>query len=427
MRFAVAKEIISPPLKTYLAGYEAVYGQHFQGIHDDLYVRTLWIDDGQKKVVLLTLDLCFHDFTLTQTVGEYLRNKYDVSPDDLILSYTHTHYGPVTKRHAQGQESEDYERFLLSRIQTCLDRAWVNFFEGSIEYGRISGDWSLNRRKCIDGTYINAPNFDGITDRELVFLKVCDQEKNVKSLLINYSCHPVSLGASLWISADFPGRICHLLEAEYYGVVSLFFQGACGNVRPRIAADRINQEWQSCTFDQVNEMSSSIVGRVREEIANGRSEPTERLALASRGFVIPLKIEPYPKDYFERIVKETKDDRPLRKRSAVNILRQYDSVDDIVPLHASIVRLNNDLYIAFLCGEVCVEVKQHVKKVFGNRRVIFIGYGDSTAYIPDDKIIQEGGYEAEGSVVGFGLKGKFKLGIDKTIQDAYRENLELLS
>ena len=85
------------------------------------------------------------------------------------------------------------------------------------------------------------------------------------------------------------------------------------------------------------------------------------------------------------------------------------------------------MYIAFLCGEVCVEVKQHIKKAFGDKKVIFIGYGDSTAYIPDDKIIQEGGYEAEGSVVEYGLKGKFKPGVDKKMQDSYSENLQLIS
>jgi hypothetical protein len=426
MRFAVAKEIITPPFKTHLSGYEVVHDKYFQGIHDDLFVKTLLLDDGSTKVILLTLDLCFHDFALTQTVGNYLRNKYKVSPDNLILSYTHTHTGPAIKGYDPGQYSEEYEEFLLNRIQNCLDKAFVNIFEGTIEYGRINDDWSVNRRKCIDGKFVNAPNLEGVTDPELVFLKICDEDKNIKVLLLNHSCHVVTLGASSWISADFPGRICHLLEAEYYGSVSLFFQGAGANTRPKIAIDPAGDAWRSCRFDQVDEMSSAIVAGIKKAILRGQSVAIDSLNLGSKRFVIPLEIEPYPKAHFEKIANDAKEVPQMRK-SANIVVQQYDSLDNVVRLNASIIRLSDDMYIAFLCGEVCVEVKQHIKKAFGDKEVIFIGYGDSTAYIPDDKIIQEGGYEAEGSVVEYGLKGKFKLGVDKKMQDTYCNNLQLVS
>ena len=49
-----------------------------------------------------------------------------------------------------------------------------------------------------------------------------------------------------------------------------------------------------------------------------------------------------------------------------------------------------------------------------------MGYTDSTAYVPSDKIISEGGYEHEGSIVEYRLKGAFAPGIDKLVVDAIK-------
>ena len=85
-----------------------------------------------------------------------------------------------------------------------------------------------------------------------------------------------------------------------------------------------------------------------------------------------------------------------------------------------------DVYLAWLCGEVCLEVKQEIEKVFAGKTLFFIGYCDGTAYIPEDKLIDEGGYEVTGSVVEFCLKGHFRKGINRKLRETYGEQLRLL-
>ena len=72
-------------------------------------------------------------------------------------------------------------------------------------------------------------------------------------------------------------------------------------------------------------------------------------------------------------------------------------------------------------GEVTHEVKQVVAAAIAPSSVIFIGYTDDCAYIPGDRIIAEGGYEAEGSLVEYCLKGPIKLGVNQKVTEAFQK------
>ena len=424
MKFGVAKDLITPDMKTHMGGYAALYGKYFTGIHDDLYVKTVVMDDGRRKIVLITYDLLMHGYTLTDTIAHYLRSKHGIPEDNLVLSHTHTHAGPALEGYDPGQASDEYEAFLLERTKSCIDRACINTFEGSIAFGTAAGDWNINRRGIVDGEMRNAPNLSGNKEREINILRVSDEAGQCKALLLNYACHPVTLGATLWISAEYPGRLCQMLETRFYGSTAMFFQGAGANARPLVAAGPDNT-WKACSFEELDGMATAMAISVQNAMYSGKLAPFD-LDLAARQFVITLETEVLPKEFFEKIVNDTTTPDGSRKNEAKVVLDRYDTSDNTVPLHASIIRLSNNLYIAFLCGEVCLEVKQHIQKVFGVRNVIFIGYGDGTAYIPDDKLIDEGGYEVDGSVVEFCLKGRFKKGINQKIRDAYSANLQEL-
>ena len=423
MKCGVGRDIITPDVEAHMGGYGSLYGRHFEGIHDDLYVKALLMDDGRRRVMLISLDLLMHDYALTETVADYIASRHGIDRDHVTVAYTHTHAGPAIEGYDPGQSSERYEEFLLERIKSAVDRACVNTFEGRISFGAVRGDWNMNRRKLVDGQMQNAPNPDGPRDDVLNILAIRDAQGQPKVLLLNYACHPVTLGATSWISSEYPGRLCQLLDTRLYGTTSVFFQGAGGNARPRIAAS--GDRWKQCTFDEVDAMAESMASRVLGAIDSGELAPME-LNLAAKQFVVQLETEVYPKAFFESVVNNSELPEGSAKNEARRVLDTYDTRDNLISLHAGIVRLSDELYIAFLCGEVCFEVKQHIEKAFEGKKLIFIGYGDGTAYIPDDKILAEGGYEADGSVVEFCLKGKLKPGIDRKMRDAYRKHLELL-
>ena len=419
MRFGVARDLVTPPMKTHMGGYGSLYGQAFKGVHDDLYVKTLLLDDGVSQSLMITLDLLFHDFDLTEAVADYASETYGVPRENLVLSYTHTHAGPALKGYDPGQHCHAYEVFLLDRVKRCVDRAFVNTFEGTLEYGVIEGRWNCSRRRVIDGKMTNAPNPEGERDPEMAILSVRDAEGDSRVILFNYSCHPVTLGATRWLSGEYPGRTCQLLETAFYGTTALFFQSAGGCSIPVACVEGDTRK--AADFNQLAAMCRDMADAVENAVRSGALKPVD-LNLAGVRFVVSLETEERPKASFAELA-DTLPDGPARNEALV-VLDRYDRTDNRVNLRAGILRLGRDLYVAWLCGEDTWPVKQHVKKAFGDSDVLFIGYADAIAYIPDDRYISEGGYEVDGSVVEFCLKGRFKPGVDAKMTDGFAAALE---
>ena len=63
-------------------------------------------------------------------------------------------------------------------------------------------------------------------------------------------------------------------------------------------------------------------------------------------------------------------------------------------------------------------VKKIVREVFADKALCFIGYTDACAYIVDDVMISEGGYEPTSSLE-YGLKGNFKPGISQKLREGF--------
>lgn len=75
-------------------------------------------------------------------------------------------------------------------------------------------------------------------------------------------------------------------------------------------------------------------------------------------------------------------------------------------------RLNPDFYIFSMGGEPVVSLQNALRDAFPSKRILCFGYNDAIAYIPSDKVIEEGGYEAgEGADLEYRLKGRCKLGV----------------
>ena len=92
-------------------------------------------------------------------------------------------------------------------------------------------------------------------------------------------------------------------------------------------------------------------------------------------------------------------------------------------LCCQVIRFDEDLFIVTMGGEPCYNVKKLVRELFANKDLCFIGYTDACAYIVDDEMIREGGYEPTSSLE-YGLKGNFKIGISQAISDGFAKILQ---
>lgn len=419
MIIGIAKEMVTPHVLSKMAGY-ASRTETFKGIHDDLYVRSCLLKNEPKQIVLIAFDIIQFSYSLNEKIQDYLLHRYGVERQQVIISYSHTHAGPEVKHYRHYDKPCAIEDFLLERTKCCIDKMFLNIFEGDAFYAETSGDWNVNRRKKVGNDTVMAPNYEEIKDRELWILILKDTRSNIRGIFYNYSCHPVTLSTTLYLSSEFPGRINQLLEASYYGCIAGFLQGSAGNMRPLISAK--GGKFLPCTFEEVDQMSTSISLAVKNVIDKAAYKKINPI-LDAVSFVIPVALQPLPKEEFQQLVDKTTSSL---KETYRYIVDHYDALSEIVNIHAGIVKLSEELYLVYMGGEICYEVKQVVKELFKGKDLFFLGYHEAITYIPSDKLIEEGGYEGSDAPLMSGFKGSFKKGIDKTLYETFEKYYNMM-
>ena len=416
MKFSSARELITPSINVSMSGYGSRLDP-FETIHDDLYVKCLYIENNNTKLLIIAFDLLHYIYKLNDEIFNYISDKYNISKENVIISYSHTHAGPKVSSTTESETFSPLYDYYLDRTKSCIDRAFLSIQEGTLYYGITSGRWNVNRRRLTDEGYRIAPNYENITDDELSIFIIKDKTQTIRTVLYNYSCHPVTLSGTLHLSGEFPGRINQLIEAEFYGSNCLFLQGAAGNMRPKIAA--YGDIFKACDFDQVDEMAKSIKNEIVNTINRNKIKKIEP-TFKGVSFLIKPKIQPLDIEFFKNRVDNLVG---YIKATTQNLIDNFDNQTDEAIIHSGIIKLNNDLYIVYMGGEICYEVKLIIKEVFKDKQIIFLGYHEALTYIPSDKIIKEGGYEGLEAPTYSGFRGPFKIGIDKTIRDAFTKRL----
>jgi len=427
MKFGVAKVIITPNVKTKVACC-GKFDMDYERIHDNVFSRCVVFDDGKNKAIIMTFDLLFHDRSLNEAMKDYAAEKYDVNKDAVCVCYTHAHTTPASKGYNPDHHNNQYEEYLIEQGKNCIDTAFTNIFEGFIEYGSADIDLNISRRGINkDGKYDNIPNFDYEHDTELFVLCIKDTKENIKSVLVNYATHPVFYPAQLEISAEFPGRLCQHLETEYYGATALFTQSAGGDVRPAPTVNKRDDGsygWKPLAFDGIDAFSANLCEKVIEVLKSGNML-REELSVNADEFSVNLEMDVKPIEYFlkEWDFYEPRPDSPNRNNADRIVHGGYDSLPDSMELYCQTIKLTDDFYIATIGGEPCYGIKKVAKNVFKEHNLCFIGYTDACAYVPDDKVLEEGGYEAE-CHLEYGHKGPFKKGINQSLTHGFENSLK---
>jgi len=133
-----------------------------------------------------------------------------------------------------------------------------------------------------------------------------------------------------------------------------------------------------------------------------------------------LPLETNPKEFYEERREFYSDKSEMMKLNAEYVLKNYDDMKSELPLNCGVIRINPNFYIYSLGGEPGVNIQTVLRESMPDAQILCFGYNDAIAYVPSDKMIEEGGYEAEGSVTEYRLKGRIAPGVDKIYCDALK-------
>jgi neutral ceramidase len=409
----ISRAIITPQEPIWLAGY-ASRTHPSEGILADLWVKVLAIEDSRgKKAVLITSDLLGFPRKMSDNIRNQIAVKYGLTRSQIILSYSHTHSGPVLMGalfdiypldEQQLKVIRQYSANLEKKIVDLTGEALRSMVPAQIFSKSGITRFQVNRRNNSEASLTAQSDLKGPNDYAVPVLKVTDKSGNLMAIAFGYACHATVLDI-YQISGDYPGFAQVELEKSHPGVTAMFFQGAGADQNP------LPRRTIPLARQYGNELAASVERVLSENMKS--LDPVLSTAYAE----VNLKFSAPPSR--DSLIKISNSAEGYKKSWALNqlkMLKDNGSLLSSYPYPIQIWKLGDQPIMA-LGGELVVEYSILLKKVFGPD-IFVLGYvNDDMAYIPNETILAEGGYEGESSQMVYGLPAKWAPGIEGIIMD----------
>jgi hypothetical protein len=410
----VAVQVITPDQPMWMAGYGS-RNKPAEGKLTELYVKALALEDPRGgRLVLLTSDLVGIPRALSEAVAAEVTKRKGLPRERLMLTVSHTHCGPVlndslrTMYDMSPEEARKIEPY-TTRVQgwmiDVIVRALDDLKPARIAFGKSTARFAVNRRRPTPKGFENAANPEGPVDHDVPVLRVEAPDGKLRAVAFGYACHNTTLQFYQWCG-DYAGFAQQYLEEKHPGAVALFWMG-CGadaNPLPRSKVELCKKYGR--------ELADAVEGALAGRLTPLRGDSAARYA------TIALPLDTIPgrdKWAAEHLSKQ----HSLRNRAEryLKILDKGGKIDDhyrYYPVQAW--RLGELTWVA-LGGEVVVDYDLRLKRELGRDAPLWIaGYAnDVMAYIPSLRVLKEGGYEGDTSMIPYGMPAKWAPAIEKKI------------
>lgn len=224
-----ATAVITPDLPVALAGYGDRTGPA-EDVHDDLEARVLVLDDGERRVGLVTVDLLAMTADVAGPLRDAVAEALGATVDAVVVSCTHTHAGPSTLTGAEvigWPVPPGYPDRLRDRTASAAAAAVEALapVHGRFARGPLGDGVAVDRRG-----HPHAPTI-GV-------LHLTGRDGAGVATVVNLGIHPTVSGpANRSVTTDWVGPFRAAVEAALGGT-ALFLQGCQGDVNPALEWDR---------------------------------------------------------------------------------------------------------------------------------------------------------------------------------------------
>jgi len=404
---------ITPEEPIWLSGY-ASRTKPSEGVIHDIWAKALAIEDPKGgRAIIVTTDLIGLPRPVSEVVAARLQKEHGLERARLVLNSSHTHTGPVVRANLatmynlspdQQRAVDEYTRDLTDALVSVASAALEDLKPAKIEFGRGTANFAANRRQFTPKGVAFGTHASGPVDHEVPVLRVTAPDGSIRAILFGYACHNTTLtGEFHQISGDYAGFAQADLEQSNPGATAMFLMlcGADQNPNPRSSLELAQQH------------GATLAAQVKEAL-NGKLEtlkPPIRAAFQN----IDLEFAPHTRERFEEELKNTNQ---FRVRRAQEMLKAYDEGRPIrrIAYPVQAIRFGNSLTLVTLGGEVVVDYVLRTKREFPRENLIVAGYtNDVMCYIPSLRVLKEGGYEADDSMIYYGQPGPFTEDIEETV------------
>ncbi len=401
----VGRILITPEKPIYMSGY-GNRNHPSEGVIHDLWAKALAIEDRKgTKTVIVTTDLIGLPRSIADIVAARIQKQYGIDRAQLVLSSSHTHTGPLIRHNLEimfelgpedSQVVTDYAALLTEKLVTVVGAALQDLAPANLSFGNGRATFAINRRQKTPKGVIIGEDPEGPTDTDVPVLKITGADGKLRAVLFGYACHNTTLTGEFYrISGDYAGFAQIALEEANPGVTAMFIMlcGADQNPHPRSTLELAQQHGNTLAAE-VNRVLGGKLARVHGPV-HGAFQ------------VVELGFAPQSREGFEARLN---DRNVHRVRHAKAMLRLYDEGNPIrrYPYPVEAIQFGKDLTLVAVGGEVVVDYDLRIKREYGSKGIIVAAYSnDVMSYIPSVRVLKEGGYEADDSMIYYGLPGPY--------------------
>ncbi len=400
----VATRVITPAESMWMAGYAGRKAPG-EGKETELYVKALAVESpAGTRAVLVTSDLIGIPRSLAEDVRAAVAKKPGLKREQLMLTCSHTHCGPVVADNledmypmpeAEAKKIAPYTRRLRGLFAEAITDAVSKLAPARLSVGQGTARFAVNRRQVTDKGIINGFNPDGPVDHAVPVLRVEDAKGKLIAAAFGYACHNTTMSYLRW-SGDYAGFAQIEVEKKHPGAVAMFWTGCGADANP-LPRGKV---------EQAKGYGKQLADAVNDTLA-GKLVPVEKgLSMKYEEIALPYARVP-TKEQVEAQTKSKNLAERKRAEKLMKVLKDGGKIDDHYRHYPVQVWKVGPVTWVALGGEVCVDYALRLKKEMAGT-VWVAGYAnDVMAYVGSRRVLKEGGYEADSSVVYYGLPSRW--------------------
>lgn len=386
-----------------------------EGVRQPLWAKALALGTSDEDtVVIITVDTLGIPDDLTERIADRLKS-FGLDRSRLAICASHTHSGPMIRNCANtlfGVPIPDdhwarilkYSDELERNLETVAVNALADRRPAAVFHGKGTVGFAMNRR-----------GKGGPVDHDLPLLVVREPDGALRAVFATYACHCVTLSDDM-ISGDWAGYAMEHIQRRNPGCEALISIGCGADSNPR-----------GGVLGSRADVADSLGMELSEEVQRLLNTPLTPLVGAPHAAIrrISLALSPLPAR--EEWEKRAEMDNAIGHHARTQLARldRGESLLTTIDYPVQTVTFGDCLAMVFLPGEVVVDYSVRLKKELDDKRIWIHAYANACpGYVPSERILSEGGYEAGGAMVYYDIPGPYSSGIEDSIVSEVRRQLD---
>lgn len=409
----VAAVDITPDYPIRLSGYGNRRAPS-EGVAQKIWAKALaFSDDDQSPAILITVDNCGVPITVTREVSRRLASK-GIPSERLAVCSSHTHTGPCLTGvlpllfgspiiPEEQQVIDRYTQELTDKLEQVAVQALADRKAAKLTWTQGTVGFANNRR---------TPG--GPVDHSLPVMFVWSPDDKLRAVLVNYACHCTTLGGDFnQICGDWAGYAQEAIQRDHPGAVALVAIGCGADANPNL---RTGLTLAVRHGETVAQEVKRLLGQPQRPITAAPGCKLEQIEL--------LFEDPAGREHWAKLTQSQHPYAAYHAKVQLDRLEKGKELQKKLDYPVQTWCFGDDLAMVMLAGEVVVDYALRLKSMYDPDRLWVNAYSnDVPCYIPSKRVLKEGGYEAESSMIYYDRPGRLRPEVEDAIIHAVQRQL----